>query len=503
MKFKRTIRFTVILFLLPIQCLVFGQSNPTGSFVESSTCPFDLPNGLVLGENFKFGYVDVPEYHDNSSEKIIKLAVAIFPCSNPENELEPVVMNTSGPGKSNIDNFIPQIAGGLGNYILPNRDVVIIELRGLRYSSSFLFCEEVFNANVDMLDENLSVEETVKRLGKALKNSSQRFEKENIDLSAYNNYETAKDVHMVMDALGYDKFSLVGSPAGTLVAQSVIKENPERIRCAILDAGLPIDSTIFYNYVPIIINSLKNYFKECEQDSLCHKSFPNIEERFLNLIDSLNKNPIKIFVRKPESEEEMEVQINGYRLAEHVLMNMFYSTQIPLLIGNILNGDYSTLYGYASGKLIPKYFADGLGNTVFINEAGNYDLSDITIDPKYQIFADGMTLSGLGGQYLLEVKKQWNLKIAKSLKASVYKSYDTPLLVLNGKYDPVIPIQYDEVLRKKYTNCYIYRFDGVPHSAFDNATSCVLPMILEFLNNPTKAPNSDCMTNFRQEFIVK
>ena len=503
MKYKRTIRFTVILFLLSIQCLAFGQTSPFGSFVESSNCPFDLPNGLVLGENFKFGYVNVPEYHDTLGKKHIKLAVAIFPCSNPDNAQEPIVMNTSGPGKSNIDNFIPQIAGGLGNYILPNRDIVIIELRGLRYSSSFLYCEEVFNTNVDMLDENLSFEETFKKLGKALKNSSQRFEKENIDLSAYNNYETAKDIHMVMDALGYDKFSLVGSSAGTLVAQSVIKENPERIRCAILDAGLPIDSTLLINYVPGIINSLKNYFKECEQDSLCNQSFPNMEESFLNLIDSLNKNPIKIFVINPESGEEIEAQINGYRLAEHVFLNMFYSTQIPLLIGNILNGDYSTLNNFALGKLSPKYFADGLGNTVFINEAGNYRLSDIAIDPKYKTFSDGITLAGLGGQYLLEVKEQWNVKIPKLSKTSVSQKYDTPLLVLNGKYDPVIPIQYDEVLRKQYSNCYIYRFDGVPHSAFDNATSCVLPMILEFLNNPTKAPNSDCMTNFRQVFIVK
>jgi len=348
-----------------------------------------------------------------------------------------------------------------------------------------------------------SFEETFIKLGKALKNSSDRFEKENIDLSAYNNYETAKDIHMVMDALDYNKFSLVGSSAGTLVAQSVIKENPNRIRCAILDAGLPIDSTLLINYVPGIINSLKNYFEECEQDSLCNQSFPNMEERFLNLIDSLNKNPIKIFVMNPESGEGLEAQINGYRLAEHVFFNMFYSTQIPFLIGNILNGDYSTLNNFVLEKLSPKYFADGLGNTVFINEAGKYSLSDIAIDPKYKTFSDGITLAGLGGQYLLEVKKQWNVKIMKSSKTSAYQKYDTPLLVLNGKYDPVIPIQYDEVLRKQYPNCYIYRFNGVPHSAFDNATSCVLPMVLEFLNNPTKAPNNDCMTNFKQVFIVK
>lgn len=484
---------------------VYGQSkqNEIGKFFESSTCPFELPDGLVLGENFKFGYVNVPEFHEKSSNKIIKLPVAIFPCSNPGNAQEPIVMNTSGPGKSNLDNFIPQIAGGLGNYLLPNRDIVIIELRGLRYSSSFLRCDEVFDANADMLDENLSVEETFGRLSAALKKSGERFEKENINLSAYNNLETAKDIHLVMDALGYDKFSLVGSSAGTLVAQHVIRENPARIRCAILDAGLPIESILLYNYVPNIISCLKNYFDECRKDSLCNTSFPNLEERFLNLIDSLNRKPKRILVSHPESGKEISVIINGYRLAEHVLLNMFYSTQIPLLIGSILKGDYSSLNDFALGKLIPKYFADGLGYTVFIREAGRYALSDISIDPKYKLFAEGITLSGLGGEYLLEVKKQWEIKHDSSPIGVKAESYKTPVLVLNGKYDPVIPVKYDEVLKKQFTNCYVYRFDGVPHSAFDNATSCVLPMILEFLNNPSQAPSNNCMINLKQQYIVK
>ncbi|MGQ8338314.1 alpha/beta fold hydrolase [Sunxiuqinia sp. A32] len=503
MSLIRTLPLFVFLFLLSFQYQVYGQSNPIGTFIESPTCPFSLPDGLNLGENFKFGYIDVPEFHDRSSLNSIRLAVAIFPCSNPSIAEEPIVMNTSGPGKSNLDNFIPQIAGGLGNYLLPNRDIVIIELRGLRYSSSFLACGEVFEANKDMLDENLSVEETMFRLGHALRNAKQRFERENINLSAYNNLETAKDIHMVMDALGYNKFNLVGSSAGTLVAHHVIREKPDRVRCAILDAGLPIDSTILFNYVPIIINSLKNYFKECQEDSLCQNSFPNMEERFLKLMDHLNKEPKEVRVKDPESGNEVSVLINGYRLAEHVLLHMFYSTQIPVFIGNILDGDYSSFADFAIGKLSPKFFADGLGYTVFINEAGYYELSDIDIDPKYQTFADGITLSGLGGRYLLEVQKQWKIKCAQASKEIIHESFDTPLLVLNGKYDPVIPVQYDEVLKKQYTNCYIYRFDGVPHSAFDNATSCALPMILEFLNNPIKAPNSDCMNNFKQKYNVK
>jgi pimeloyl-ACP methyl ester carboxylesterase len=501
MKTKITATIFTVLFL-SIQLVTSGQAQ-IGKFIESVDCPFNLPDGLVIGKNFKFGYVEVPEFYAQKNGKTIQLAVAVFPCTNPDNAQEPLVMNTSGPGKSNMDNFIPQITGGLGNYILPNRDVVIIELRGLRYSSSFLRCEEVFHANIEMLEENPSFQQSTYRLRSAINETKERFENNGINLSAYNNTETAKDIHMVMNALGYNQFSLVGSSAGSLVAHHVINENPERIRCAILDAGLPVEPSLLINYVPSIINCLKNYFEECRSDSLFNKAFPDLEQRFLELIDKLNKNPEEITVINPESNEEVRVLINGYRLAEHILFNMFYSTQIPLLIGNLVDGDYSSLKDFASGKMNPNYFADGLGYTVFINEAGNYSNNDIAIDSKYQTFANGIFLSGLGGRYLLEVQKQWKLDFARSENEFGNEPHDTPVLVLNGKYDPVIPVNYDIILKEKYPNSHIYRFDGVPHSAFDNATSCVLPMVLEFLNNPDKAPNSDCMHDYKQIYKIK
>ena len=124
---------------------------------------------MIQGENFEFGYVSVPELHSQPEGKAIKLAVAIFPSTSENHDPVPLVLNTSGPGKSNMDNFIPQIAGGLGSYILPKRDLVIIELRGLRYSSPFLMLDEVREAKLSMMDQNLSAAETMEILRKALR----------------------------------------------------------------------------------------------------------------------------------------------------------------------------------------------------------------------------------------------------------------------------------------------------------------------------------------------
>jgi pimeloyl-ACP methyl ester carboxylesterase len=500
---KKSIFISIILLFVPISmtnCQTISED--IGKYREAP-CPFPLPEGLVLGENFKFGYVSVPEFHSKPKGKTLELAVAIFPSSDSIHESDPIVMNTSGPGKSNMDNFIPQIAGGLGDYLLPNRDIVIIELRGLRYSKPFLMSNELFNAKKSMLHKNLSTDETMAILEEALRATKDRFDKEQVNLAAFNNVETAADIAMILSELGYDKFNIVGSSAGTLVAHHVIRDYPERVRCAIMDAGLPIDSTIFKDYVPNIIEKLQQYFEECSKDPQCNAAYPDLENRFLNLIDTLNQNPLIFPVSDPNTGEIIQFVFNGYQLSSFVLNNMFYSTQLPFIIGKILDGDYSDIKQYANSFLTPNYFSDGLGITIFLSEVFNYSLSDINIAPNYAVFAEGIDRSGMGGVYFQHVQKIWNIP-KLDMKGIQYKGqYNTPVIVLNGVYDPVIPIKYDELMKKHLSNCYIYRFDGVPHSAFDNATPCVLPMFLEFLNDPSKAPNSSCMENYKQVFKVK
>ncbi len=501
--FKKSIFISILLLFVSIS-LTYSQtvSKDIGKFRESA-CPFPLPEGLVLGENFKFGYVSVPEFHSKPNGKTLELAVAIFPSTDSIHEPDPIVMNTAGPGKSNMDNFIPQIASGLGDYLLPHRDIVIIELRGLRYSKPFLMCDEIFDAKKSMLDKNLSTDETMVILEKALKASKDRFDKEEVNLAAFNNVETAADITMILDELGYDKFNIVGSSAGTRVAHHVIRDYPERVRCAIMDAGFPMDSTIFKDYVPNIILNIKQHFEECSKDPQCNAAYPDIENRFLNLIDKLNQNPIIVPINDPTTGKDIQFVFNGYQLSSFILSKLFYSTQLPYIVGKLLDEDYSDVKQYANSFLEPNYFADGLGNTVFISEVFKYSLSDIEIAPEYSVFAEGIKRSGMGGAYFEHVQKIWNIP-KLDMQAIQYKGqYNTPVIVLNGIYDPVNPLKYDELMKKHLSNCYIYRFDGVPHSAFDNATPCVLPMILEFLNDPSKAPNSSCMENYKQIYQVK
>lgn len=501
MKTKRS-QFIIALFLLAmfhpfIQAQSAGKA--LGEFREAP-CPFPLPENVIPGENFRFGYVSVPEFHARPEGKTIELAVAIFPSTSEDHLPDPLVLNTAGPGKSNMDNFIPDIAGGLGDFLLPQRDIVIIELRGLRYSKPFLMVSEVSEARKSIMDKNLSREETMARLREAYRAAKKRFDEAGVNLSAYNNVETAADIAMIMSQLGYEKFNMVGSSAGTMVAHHVIRDYPERVRCAILDAGLPLDPDIMLNYIASIVDCLKNYFEECKNDPACQEAYPDLEERFLALLESLNQNPEMLSLQHPETGEEFAYALNGYRLSASIFLSMFYNTQIPYLIGQILEGDYSQVITGLSQGLVPNYFADGLGHTVFISESMAYSMSDLRSDPKYKIFEDGVSASGMGSEFLHEVDDIWKIDKLDPARFLYPRQLDVPTLVLNGLYDPVIPVKYDASMKKDLKNCYIYRFDGVPHSAFDNATPCALPMLLQFLADPSQAPDSSCMENYKQVY---
>ena len=57
-------------------------------------------------------------------------ALLMVGCGEKVQAPDPVILNTGGPGDSNLDQFLPLLAGPAGPALLAQRDAVVIELRG-------------------------------------------------------------------------------------------------------------------------------------------------------------------------------------------------------------------------------------------------------------------------------------------------------------------------------------------------------------------------------------
>jgi pimeloyl-ACP methyl ester carboxylesterase len=477
-----------------------AAANPDIGKFEPATCPVDLPEGSDLGNRLEYGYITIPEQHARPGGPVIQLAVARFKSFSDNPAPDPLVLNTGGPGDSNMDQFIPMAAGPMGQALLAQRDVVIIELRGLRYSKPALICDEVFEAQISMIGKDIRGKEANQILMAGMRASYDRFQKEGINLSAYNNVETAADIAMIMTTLGYDKFNIFGSSAGTMVAQHVMRDYPQRVRCVVLNAAVPLGQLFFRNMMSNASESLERMFELCKSDEACNAAYPDMEEKFFAYLEQLNKEPVTIQVKHPGSGEEVNFVLNGDRLSTWIFASMYFNTQIPYTLSKFMAGDYSELQNSANIFFPMHNFSYGLSYSIFSSESMDFTVEDIEVCGRYSAFADGMSMF-FCPSLLAQAQEFWKVKPLESSLLKPLKS-DIPTLIFNGEMDHVLPTAYIKDMASNLSNGYMYLFPGIAHSPIDSG-SCAFMMTMEFLADPTKAPDSACMEQFKHEFRIE
>nr|MCU0480279.1 hypothetical protein [Anaerolineae bacterium] len=152
-------RFAKML-LLALFCLVIAPVSAQTDAFEPTACPveeMDLPPGIVDGVQIRCGLVTVPLYHGNPDAGTIKVGVAILPSTSSNPAPDPLILAQGGPGGSGFTAF-PRLILGL-QYFIGERDVIILEQRGTKFSQPDLVCEEGFTLTRETLDQNLAPEE--------------------------------------------------------------------------------------------------------------------------------------------------------------------------------------------------------------------------------------------------------------------------------------------------------------------------------------------------------
>jgi len=249
-------KFFYSLFLFSISFVFTTCSHTTefGQFTEAE-CPIPISEELASSDRFTFGYMTVPEIHGKKGTGSIELAIAIFKCRQDSVKGEPLILNSGGPGMSNLEDFVPVFDGPVGDLFLNDRDVVIIELRGLKHSRPNLHTPELEELHRELIGQHIRSEEHTARYAEVIRSIRERFESQGINLSAYNYWETANDIAFVMNQLGYDRFFAFGNSAGTLVAQYLLMEHSDKLAGLVLNAVANVE----WGFNQMIVTSIDKF----------------------------------------------------------------------------------------------------------------------------------------------------------------------------------------------------------------------------------------------------
>jgi pimeloyl-ACP methyl ester carboxylesterase len=482
--------------LLSLQCCK-APPNPEIGKSQTIDCPVELPEAAVANLDVSCSFINVPERHDRPEGPVIRIAVAQFRSPIPEAAPDPIVLNTGGPGDSNFEGFLPALTGPVGEALLSQRDVVVIELRGLYHSDPNLVAEEVFAAQLDLATRDVRGPEANEVLLEAMRKTHDRFIAEGIDLAAFNNKETAADIAFIMGALGYDRFNLFGSSAGTLVAQNVMRDYPQRLRSVVLNAAVPYGPALFREMLPSAARNLKRYFDMCAVDAACAEAYPDAERRFFGLLDALNATPVELVVKYPDQGSETTLLLNGDKLSSWLFASMYWNTQIPYTLERFHEGDFSAIQNSPEIFFPMRKFSYALGYTVILATSQDFTASSDGIPDRYLAWVDGLSLF-FSPRLMDAVGDFWTTEPLPSALFAPIKS-DVPTLVLNGRLDHVIPSEAAAELVAGLDNGHSFVFEGVAHSPIDAGT-CGMEMMLAFVADPSVAPDASCMAPYKHEF---
>ena len=487
---------TIFSAIIAISTLFFSCTKQIeyGQFTQSK-CPIEIPEELANSGKFTYGYMTVPEFHDTPGSKAIELAVAVFKCNQDSALYKPLILNSGGPGQSNIDDFVPGLFGPIGNLFLNERDVVVIELRGLKYSRPNLNTPELEQLQVELLDENLSADEVFRIYRDTIVSIQKRLTDAGVNLSAYNYWETASDLVFVMEQLGYEKFFAFGSSSGSIVAQHLLMDHSEHIAGIVMNAVVDLEPG-FNNMYVHTIEKLDKIFKEVEQNETYAAAYPDLKERFLNTLDELNESPDMITVSLRGQEETYDIALNGNRISVWLFGQMYWNTQLPLSIHKIINRDYSEIIENP-GVIFPlQSFSLGSFWSMVMNGWPDPTPEQFPADSEYKTFLEGAGTMAFGSYFTMKMRDIWQVDhVSGKIKPM---ATDVPALVLNGEEDHLCSSQRAQELSDSFENSYCYIFKGIAHSPID-AGDCGIMLMKQFLDNPRVAPDASCLEEFKNE----
>lgn len=478
--------------------------------IHAVVCPFKDKITYKAGD-IECGLLQVPENREETQSRMIELHFVKLSATwgkphfddddkddddglAPGKRDDPVIYLTGGPG-AQVTYYVKRLKD---HPLLKHRDMYILEQRGIGFSGDF--CPHYSDrapetVNVDTFDKSQAGQLQM------AKNCARAASMAGVDLRGYNTIENARDVQALRRALGLQQWNVWGISYGSVLGQAYLRQDPQGIRAAVLDAIVPLDArgeSKHWRVVKWYDRDLKLLDEACRNNSGCASRYPKLGERVRAAAKSLVGAPIVVEVQDSERFPSGKAYFFE-NIAAFLPFSFFYEQKnYPLLPGLIyawadsIERRDETLFqamAAAGGGFVN--ISQGMYNAVhcldgFVDSFVASHRADAEEFPVLSSVMGDVTHSEARSDACRELGIP-----PRDPKLYTLVQTDIPTLIVEGQMDPITPPPLAKAILPGFSRGTYVEFPYAGHGP-TRSVKCAGTMLNKFYDAPEAKPDVSC-----------
>lgn len=412
-------------------------STPVLAQEQTST---DLPQGDSglrleqcyldnISEQVQCGTLAVPENYAEPSGRMLDIHFAVLPAVSENKKADPLLILAGGPGQAATE--LAAMINRIFQGVRQQRDILLIDQRGTGQSAP-LACDLNHVEELVKADDDIDLAEVARD---CLANYQDR------DLTQYHTVNAIRDFEAVRAALGYAQVNLYGGSYGSRAGLVYLREAPNSVRAAVLDALAPVQVVVgpFGRHGAM---SFAKLLENCAASEACSTTFPELEATYTDLMTQLESDPVPLTVRDPLTNEPVDILITAGRFSSVMRVGLYHPTtrqMLPFVIQQTANGDYTPLTGLLGSTMSQSELYMGLTLSVLCSEDLPRATDELLAEDGNNTFIGSRTADAF-----IEMCSVWPQAERPSDWFEPVES-TVPTLLLSGELDPVTPPAWGEL----------------------------------------------------------
>lgn len=457
-------------------------------------CPFHASAPKYDTEEFRCGYVLVPEDRTKADSRLIQLSVLQIKSSSENPDQRAVVRLTGGPGGPSLsDGRIRAYQSATNRRFRDAADLIFFDQRGIGYSEAH-FCRAVPRS----FQFGKTTEENLSPWISAFTECLEEARAKGIAVDAYSTWQNAYDVRDIRRALGYDQWTLFGVSYGTQLGQAVIDADPEGVRAAILDSIVPAAPLASGGWNAVAYgfrSALTSINADCQADTACARDIGDMTERFIETFIGYEEEPMILEGLDRGSYLDGRLVLDGTVAAGAVFQALYVESlyaDFPSLLKALENRDEIAMRAYTEvlGRTIDHSYGNGM--ELIANCRGSALLTEEQVAAQRD--AEPVLSRFVGTLVWHEIcPVAYHTDADPAVRAL---ETDIPVLVGAGLTDPITPPNYGQAIMPGLSNGQYVEFPHTGHGVFvSHFDGCGGDLWLAFLNDPDAPLDTSCVAD--------